>query len=90
MNKETLQLIGELNSDYYERTNDAEGQFFVEGNEFAYVIKFNDVLLYNSEDDSLHDHDTDKEIPIKSFLRTSWESYVGKIMNTAAFPKNYK
>jgi len=82
--KEELELISELNEDYFSRTNDSHNQFYVFGNDFYSEIRFNDVVLYNSENDSLMNEDG-HDITLKEFIEKAWIDYVNTLIKITPF-----
>ena len=82
--KEELELIERLNTDYYNRTGDSFCQFYIEGNEFFCIIKFGDIVLYNSEEDSLITGDG-KDMSILECMNRNWDDYKKFIPKTNPF-----
>lgn len=78
-----IELISELNSDYFNRTNDSLNQFYIEGNEFAYLIKFGEFVLYNSENDSLILDEED--VTIREFMILKWQELVQEVISLKPF-----
>ncbi len=88
--EEVLKIVSDLNSSYFDEYNDGYHQFYFEGNEFAFQIKFGDVTLYCSEEDSLWDYDSDTEIPLREYLSIKWNKYVELISSLNPFPNEEK
>lgn len=82
--KKLLELVEELNFEYYERTQDPENSFSVAGNEFYQELFFSDIRLYNSEDESLIDEDGN-DMPIKEFLPIAWERNLERVNSLKPF-----
>ena len=81
--KKELELISELNEEYFNRTNDSLNQFYIEGNEFICLLKFNNIVLYDSESDSLMIDD--KDCTIREFMIKSWQEYVQSTISLKPF-----
>jgi len=75
-------LIWELNESL-DGNKEAENQgltFTLTTNNFWDVISLGDLVLYNSEEDSLHDHETDTEISLKEVIRRNLNKHIDLLL----------
>lgn len=73
-------LINELNSDLYDRTGEVEKMFSYETNGYVEIIKFDGIVLWDSEnDDRGYIDDTDEKVDLKYHICKTFNELVDKL-----------
>jgi len=79
---EFIEIVRELNIELFEKYNDNENSFYYETNGMFDVIKFNDTILWYSDDDERKfSYKTNDYEPLLPFIKNQYMKFVDKLSN---------